>query len=241
MSTVVAGNTTKEHASSWDLPSWLDHTNKISEQNVFVAFFHQNIHTTGYAEKGLHDWEYTASLGLLSYYSVILDSSFTEQIQPPIDNSANTTAEEEKPEALTENLYRIFFEAREEVFEDGMDSVFSRRLVNFMERYSRLGIDILCDLLILERVNAEVSGEALRHVGYLEHTPTRIPRRRLLEHCLFGSSARIRDGAILGIAAIDDPNAIPSVIRAIERETIPELKRDMTAVLEQLRETKKKV
>ena len=78
---------------------------------------------------------------------------------------ASSTAQAEKPEVLTEELQRIFFAAREEVFEDGMDSVFSRRLVNFMERHSRLGIDILSDLLILGHVNAEVAGEALRHVG----------------------------------------------------------------------------
>ena len=175
------------------------------------------------------------------YWVTLKPSSSSELKNTASDNSESATAEAEKPDALTKELQQIFFAAREEVFEDGMDSVFSGRLVNFMRRHNRLAIDILSDLLILEQVNAEVAGEALRHVGYLEHTPTHISRRRLLEHCLFGSSARIRDGAILGIAAMDDPRATPSVKRAINRETIPELKRDMNAVLEQLCETKNKV
>lgn len=156
---------------------------------------------------------------------------------PTIDRSASSSMPVEKPKVLTAELQRIFFAAREEVFEDGMDSVFSRQLVNFMERHSRLAIDILSDLLILEQVNAEVAGEALRHVGYIEHAPTRLVRRRLLEHCLFGSSARVRDGAILGIAAMDDPKSIPYVEQAVERERIAELQDDMRDVLEQLRET----
>ena len=127
---------------------------------------------------------------------------------------ASSTAQAEKPEVLTEELQRIFFAAREEVFEDGMDSVFSRRLVNFMERHSRLGIDILSDLLILGHVNAEVAGEALRHVGHIEHVPTRLERRRLLERCLFDASARVRDGAILGLASMDDPESIPYIEQA---------------------------
>lgn len=144
---------------------------------------------------------------------------------------------EEAPEPLVEGLRQIFFAAREEVFEDGMDSVFSRQLVDFMKSHGRLAIGILSDLLLSEKVNAEVAGEALRHVGYLEHTPTHISRRRLLEHCLFGSSGRIRDGAILGIAGMDDPKSIPCVEQAVARESIAELQEDMQAVLEQLRET----
>lgn len=149
----------------------------------------------------------------------------------------NPPSREKVPESLVEELRQIFFAAKEEVFEDGMDSVFSRQLVDFMESHGRLAIDILSDLLLLEQVNAEVAGEALRHVGYLEHSPTRLVRRRLLEHCLFGSSARVRDGAILGIAAMDDPKSIPYVEQAVERESIAELQEDMQAVLEQLRET----
>lgn len=144
---------------------------------------------------------------------------------------------EKVPESLVEELRQIFFAAREEVFEDGMDSVFSRQLVDFMQNHGRPAIDILSDLLLLEQVNAEVAGEALRHVGYLEHPSTRLVRRRLLERCLYGSSARVRDGAILGLAGMDDPQSIPYVEQAVERESIAELQEDMQAVLEQLRET----
>ncbi|MCY3947412.1 MAG: hypothetical protein OXF44_14135 [Anaerolineaceae bacterium] len=144
---------------------------------------------------------------------------------------------EKIPESLVEELRQIFFEAREEVFEDGMDSVFSRQLVDFMESHGRLAIAILSDLLLSEKVNAEVAGEALRHVGYMEDQSTWLARRGLLECCLFGSSARVRDGAILGLAAMDDPESIPCVEQAVACESIAELQEDMQAVLEQLRDT----
>ena len=241
MSLAVAEQLTREHTSSGGYHPWMEDPNTITEQNVIAGNFRKSIHTTLDIEEEEQDWEETSDPGSHYYFLVILDPSSTVLVQQKTDWSDSSTAETKKPEALTEELHRIFFAAREEVFEDGMDSVFSLRLVNFMERHSRLGIDILSDLLVLEKVNAEVAGEALRHVGYFEHAPTRLFRRRLLERCLFGSSARIRDGAILGIAAIDDPYAIPSILRAINRETIPELKRDMNAVLEQLCETKNKV
>ncbi|MDE0610550.1 MAG: hypothetical protein OXH77_11670 [Anaerolineaceae bacterium] len=237
MMPAVANNTTMEHASLWNLPPWLDDANKISEQNVIVGNFQPSINSTSDTEVERQDWEETSTLGSRFFYLSIPDSSSTVLVKQPTDWSDNSTAETEKPEALTEELKRIFFAAREEVFEDGMDSVFSRRLIMFMKRYSRLGIDILSELLILERVNAEVAGEALRYVGYLEHSETHISRRRLLEHCLFGSSARIRDGAILGIAAMDDPKSIPFVEQAVERERISGLKEDIMDVLDQLHET----
>lgn len=237
MMPAVASNTTMEHAYFWELPPWLVDVNKISELNVVGTNFQPNINSTSVTSLERLDWEETPNPESRLFYLPIPDPSFTIPARKTTGWSENSTAETEKPEALTEELLQIFFAAREEVFEDGMDSIFSLRLVSFIKRYSRLAIDILSDLLILEQVNAEVAGEALRHVGYIEHPPTTLVRRRLLERCLFGSSARIRDGAILGIAAMDDPKSIPYVEQAVERERIAELQEDMRDVLGQLRDT----
>jgi len=88
-------------------------------------------------------------------------------------------------------------------------------------------------------VNPEVLCEALRWLGRIDQVDSHSYRLWLLEKCLESSSRMIRDGALLGIAAIDDPWAIPAVRKAIEKETCRELCDDMKAVLEQLEETSK--
>ncbi len=240
MSLAVAEMLTRESTSPTDEPRSNEDPNQVTDHKVIVGNFRPASPTTAETEKESSGKGDTSYHGKQSYHLEILDLSPSRWVLTTVDRSANSTADTERPESLTEELQRIFTAAKEEIFEDGMDSVFSRRLVKFMENYNRLAIDILSELLIPERVNAEVAGEALRHVGYSEDVSTRIPRRRLLEHCLFGSSARIRDGAILGIAAMNDPRAIPFVEQAICRELIPELRRDMCAVLEQLHETNSK-
>ena len=177
MTFTVADFQFRERTNLREYHPWMQNPDMITEQERVVGDILLSASTTSEAEGERQDRENTTPRGSRSFF-VVLDLSSTEIVHPTTDWSASTSTEAEKPEALTEELHRIFFAAREEVFEDGMDSVFSRRLVNFMESYSRLAIDILSDLLILEQVNAEIAGEALRHVGYLEHSETRIPRRR---------------------------------------------------------------
>jgi HEAT repeat protein len=61
----------------------------------------------------------------------------------------------------------------------------------------------------------------------------------LLESSIFRSSARVRDGAALGLAFLDDPHAIPYLKRAIENEKYSELREDMQMVLAQLERSRK--
>jgi hypothetical protein len=44
----------------------------------------------------------------------------------------------------------------------------------------------------------------------------------------------VRDGATLGLASLNDPQAITPLKQAIEREQIGELREDMQQVLDQL-------
>ena len=54
---------------------------------------------------------------------------------------------------------------------------------------------------------------------------------------LYVSSARVRHGALLGLASLDDPQAIPSIEKAIEREQAHDLLKIMRKVIRQLKET----
>jgi hypothetical protein len=56
----------------------------------------------------------------------------------------------------------------------------------------------------------------------------------LLERSLGSRSSRIRDGAVLGLAFLDDAAAIPYLRQVIDREPVKELRADMEQVLAQL-------
>jgi hypothetical protein len=149
----------------------------------------------------------------------------------------NATAWFSPPQELYKEFRTLFAAGREEFFEDGMESNFSRRLIALVDEYGNDAVDVLKDLIIGEQVNPEVASEALRWVGQIENPTSRLQRRRLLEQSLYHSSPNVRDGALLGLASMDDSKAISSLRRAIEQETVEELRQDMEQVIEQLRVT----
>ena len=138
----------------------------------------------------------------------------------------------------TVDIYRLaevaFRAAEEESFEDGVESEFSRQLMSLVKRFGNVVIDIISSLIDFQQVNGEVASVALRTLGEMVHPLSRTQRLRLLMTMLSSPSVWVRDGAALGLAWIDDPAAIPDLENAIERETIEELRRDMTAILEHL-------
>jgi HEAT repeats len=138
------------------------------------------------------------------------------------------------PIKIEEKLQSLFREGQEEIFEDGMDSEFSKNLLSFLNQYKIAGFDALTSIIISENVNPAMAAQALREIGHINDPVSHRQRRWLLEQALTLPSARVRDGAALGLAFMDDPDAIPSLQDAIEREKITMLRDDMIQVLEQL-------
>jgi hypothetical protein len=138
---------------------------------------------------------------------------------------------------LSKRIRALFAAAKEEVFEDGYESQFSRELVSLVERYGEQAIEPIIRLIVNEQVNPAVAAEALRWLGEIEDPLSYSSRRWLLERSLYSVSSQVRDGAILALASLDDPHAIPYLRRAIEQESCPELHEDMEQVLEQLLES----
>jgi len=155
----------------------------------------------------------------IKYYGGIIESSTSKS------NDLNL---------LFKQANLIFTKAKEEIFEDGMESVFSRNLSNFVKSYSHSAMEAIISVVLSNQTNAEVASEALRILGRLNHKSTYRERLWLLERGLYSDSARVRDGAILGLAFLDDPLAIAPLKSAIEREKIQELLQDMKQVLAQL-------
>jgi len=127
---------------------------------------------------------------------------------------------------------RLFINAGEEHFEDGMESRFTRGLDLLVARFGSAAF-IPLDSLI-RNGNTAVAGEALRWVGRVEHEESYKVRLDMLTDNLSHEDAGVRDAASLGIASIDDPVAIPKLKEAIKKEQCEELQRNMSLVLEQL-------
>jgi len=128
----------------------------------------------------------------------------------------------------------IFTGAKEEIFEDGMESDFSRNLSSFIASFGHSAMEVIIPMILSEQTNTEVASDAFRILGQLNHQTTYRDRLWLLERGLYSVSTRVRDGAVLGLAFLNDSLAIAPLKSAIERERIPELRKDMEQILAQL-------
>ena len=149
----------------------------------------------------------------------------------------SSTAEQPDSATLEDEATALFASAREQLFEDGMESDFSRGLEGFVITYGRLAMEAVIQVVLSNRADSEVVSEALRVVGRISHEPTYRDRLWLLERGLYSESARVRDGATLGLSYLDDPAAITPLTFAAQREPLFELRRDMEEVVAQLQET----
>ena len=146
----------------------------------------------------------------------------------------HSTALQETPVELSRKIAVLFEAAKDQHFEDGMESEFSRELTTLIAAYGNMTVQELAYLVLSEKVNAEVASEALRWLGNMPHGASCHFRLWLLERSLLCSSPMVRDGAILGLASLDDPRAIPYIKRAIEPEQCEALRKNMEQVLVQL-------
>lgn|SRR5574341_618286 len=151
-----------------------------------------------------------------------------------VGNIESSTSETVDIGFLVRQANSIFGNAKEEIFEDGMESGFSRNLSDFIVSFGHSAMEAIIPLMLSERTNTEVASEAFRILGRLNHKTTYRDRLWLLERGLYSASARVRDGAILGLAFLNDPLAIAPLKSAIERELNLELRKDMEQILAQL-------
>lgn len=139
------------------------------------------------------------------------------------------------PASDLENRIRALFEpAKEEIFEEGMESDFTRGLSRLMAERGAEAIAALTRLIESEDKNDEIAAEALRWVGRFDHPSSYEARLSLLERSLGDASARVRDAASVALASMDDERAVPALRTAIAREKYAELREDMEQILAQL-------
>ena len=137
---------------------------------------------------------------------------------------------------LGDDIGAIFRDANDEIFHDGMDNEFSRRLRDAIACHGNAAIKALETLLHAPGSSTEASEEALRVLGDIEDTRTHAARLALLLRALESPNARIRDAASIGLAALDDPATIVGLRCAIEAERSAWLRTNLDLTLRQLLE-----
>ncbi len=131
-------------------------------------------------------------------------------------------------------IERLFRDAEDFRFEDGIQTPFSRGLRSLIYSYGNAAVAALDEVLAERRTNQESAAEAVRRLGAVDHDATHKYRSWLLQRALQSSSPLIRDAAGVGLAALDDPDAIPALEIAITNEPIQGLREDLQAVRDQL-------
>lgn len=131
-------------------------------------------------------------------------------------------------------IFSAFHDARDEVFEFGMDSMLIKELSRIVKYYDVLAIEAIASIILRNQVEPLASAEVLRWLGDLDHKQSYYLRLRLLETSLKNESRWIRDGALLGLDDMGDRHALPYLYAALEAEPISELKKDIQAVTRHL-------
>ena len=171
--------------------------------------------------------------------ALALDATTAEQrVQPTSAALSSTDILSHQSHFVPLEVSMAFAAGASEVFEDGIESEFSRRLESLLRTHGDAVILALEDLVFSLTANPEVVSESLKWLGVVSHDESRRYRRGLLERLLRSDSARVRYGATLGLAAMDDPFSLPALLGAIDRESHPRLRRYIQLVVDQLEATK---
>jgi hypothetical protein len=134
--------------------------------------------------------------------------------------------------AALQAIAAAFSCARQIDLEAGFDNEFRWRLLSAVQQHGALAIEAIESQM--SRVDPDTVAMALRYLGDMPHPTTYRLRFNLLIDSLFHPASQIRDGAGLGLALLEEREAIPYLQRAIQIEPIPSLRADLQMVLDQL-------
>jgi len=151
-----------------------------------------------------------------------------------VEQRPSTIIQQELTRYVERTIDRIFESAKEQYFEDGMESDFSRELVSLVKKYGNLAMGEINYLITCGRVDEEVASEALHWLGRIDDASTHGWRLWVLEKSLSSKSPVVRDGAALGLVYMGDAHARQYIKKAIEQETIAELRYDLRGALKEL-------
>ena len=169
-----------------------------------------------------------------------LNSTVKESVRAvePLNSSSNAINRELLREASLVREFDLYIgQGRDEVFQDGMDSIFGLRVCDSVRKNGTMAV-FAWGRILRKIDNAHETGEEiLRQLGILDDPPTHNARLRLLTDSLQLPDPRIRDAAGLGISFLDDPAALPRLRSAYRQETETWVRRNLKMVIDHLEVT----
>jgi hypothetical protein len=177
------------------------------------------------------------SLGVANY-DTIVSSNTSPTVYPFMDNGYNVSTvlpniDLSNHKQLEDAIATIFNIDPMPDFEDGMNNAFSDGIEDIVRLFGDEGVKELRDVF-WNTQNLSCIGEALRRFGLIRNETTLDERLQTLVSLLKHRSPVVRDGAMIGLAYLDDLRAIGAIEEAIRLEPVPVLRRDMGAILDQL-------
>jgi hypothetical protein len=115
-----------------------------------------------------------------------------------------------------------------------MESNFSLSLTKIIQLHHQLAMQAIVNLIDTQKFNLVSVGEAMRVIGRLEDSDTYRTRFEVLTHNLLSKYLVVRDGALIGLGSMNDPEAISYIEEAIKNEEVEESREDMKQILEDL-------
>ncbi len=133
-----------------------------------------------------------------------------------------------------EALRDLIERGREQTFEDGIETPFSRTLQTLLSKHGICALQLLEQYCLSEAGNGCIIAEVLRQFGLSEQPETQEARFKILVLCLGHPSLAVRDAAAIGLAYLNDVRAVPHLRQAASRECSPDLRHDLREVIAQL-------
>ena len=179
----------------------------------------------------------TVGLGHGQIYNMVFDNVWeggvlNAAIQFPSVNQS--IPELHSPELLEDHLDRLYSVARDELFEVGRRSQFSKGLQQLCAYDPVTVMQSVKVRLADDRISVEVLAETLRWAADQEAITIRDTVIAFLSMGLWHTSSLVRDTAALSLAYLDEKAALAPLQRALEREEVPELRDDLAALMRSL-------
>ena len=147
-----------------------------------------------------------------------------------------TTTGHKHPEAeeLIQEFSRYINAARNERFEDGMESRFSQRVKKSILNVGSNAVSTWVEALTLRANAYETTEEFLRIIGDMRDEQSHEKRTKALTDMLQHRDPAVRDSAGLGLSALEDRSVLPALNEAIATETVQWVRKGLQQVAEQL-------
>jgi hypothetical protein len=173
----------------------------------------------------------TDARGIIFTRSQLEAATSATKVDVPTPSSTKPIVSSQSIERELQQLFEAF---RHEVFEDGIESEFSKQLVQIISTKGNLALLELNALLRAPNTSANVAAEALRWLGQIRDSETHAYRRWILADLLKAPNVLVRDGAIVGLLNLNDSSVKHAVETARDSETSAQLREDLSQLLEEL-------